>query len=179
MATEWFCKVKGEQFGPMPFEELVAMAHWGCFARDAFVQEGSDGAWLEPAIVPGLLARGPKPFSVASKPAAEGRTANRQSGSPARRSVHNDMETQYWFRTGKKIAGPFSARQLRQLAEHGLLSPNTLISRDQRSWTSAACLKGLAFHSEKQQSETRSLRSAVEFDSPLEWSDSLTMASAR
>lgn len=173
MTSEWFCKIRGEQWGPMSFEELVSMTHWGCLAREAFVQEGREGAWLEPRLVPGLLAAASKPASAAAKA-----QAGRRSGSPAKRSVHNHMETQYWFRTSKKIAGPFSARQLGQLAEHGLLRPTHLISRDRRNWTPASCLRDLVFRSVESAAETKSIRSAVEFDSPLEWSNSPTLRAA-
>ncbi len=173
MTSEWFCRIMGEQWGPMSFEELVSVAHWGCLARDAFVQQGRDGAWLDPRCVPGLLSAASKLATAAAKPQAGSR-----SGSPAKRSVHNGMETKYWFRMGKKIAGPFSARQLGQLAEHGMLRRNHLVSRDKRNWMPASCLRDLDFPSVECAAETKSIRSAVEFDSPLEWSDSPTLRAA-
>ncbi len=53
------------------------------------------------------------------------------------------MASQYWIRTGKKVQGPFSGKQLIYWASINKLKRNHLISIDRIKWVPAARVKGL------------------------------------
>jgi len=55
MATEWFCRVMGEEWGPMSARELVAVARFGRLTRDDVVRRGATGTWVRAEIVEGLF----------------------------------------------------------------------------------------------------------------------------
>jgi hypothetical protein len=59
--------------------------------------------------------------------------------------------TQYWINTGKRMHGPFTASQLKRLAEKGKLKPTHKISVDQKRWVPAESVDGLNFHIEQPQ----------------------------
>jgi len=168
MATEWFCKIMGEEWGPMSSGELQAIARWGRLTRDDIVRSGADGAWVRAELVPGLF---PAPANAVTV-TPDSQSGGRRSGCPAKRTMRNAVQKQYWFRIDKKIAGPFSAQQLRQLAEYGLLKRFYMISNDRRHWTRASLVKGLVFCAIDRDAATMSVRSAVVLDEPISWSDS-------
>ena len=56
--------------------------------------------------------------------------------------------TQQWFvKTSKGQAGPFSSSKLRQLVADGKIKPTTLISLDGKKWVTSGKIKGLSFPS--------------------------------
>ncbi len=61
------------------------------------------------------------------------------------------MSKQFWVKTRDKIAGPFTAQQLKELAARGKLHPQHLVSTDRQRWVPADGLKGLAFPSQDKQ----------------------------
>lgn len=167
MTTEWYCKIMGEEIGPLSLDELTAIARWGRLSRDDTVRSGASGTWVRAELVSGLFDRGTSP----TKNGSDSAVAKRLAGSPARRTVRRGNQEQYWFRIGPKIVGPFSAQQLKQLAENGLLRRFYLVSNDQRHWTRASLVRGLVFSSLDEDFATLSIRSAVVVDQPLDWSN--------
>ena len=57
----------------------------------------------------------------------------------------NTVAHQWWIQVGDIVSGPFTPRQIRELAEQGKLWPGHLLSRDRASWVPAANVKGLTF----------------------------------
>jgi hypothetical protein len=55
------------------------------------------------------------------------------------------MAQQIFIQTGKGVSGPYSAKQIREMASTGTLLPSSLISFDQQNWGEASALKGLTF----------------------------------
>jgi GYF domain 2 len=163
MATEWYCKIMGEEWGPMSAMELIAVARFGRLSRDDTVRRGAMGTWVRAELVQGLFnGSSSVPTAASSRLAVAARLA-----APAKRSVRKSVSTQYWVKVGKRIAGPFSAVELRKMAEQGALNPSHWISKDRWHWARAAEAKGLSFGGAGPQAETASVRKAVSLDRPL------------
>jgi hypothetical protein len=157
MATEWFCKIMGDQLGPMSAEELVGVARWGRLNRDDVVRKGATGTWVRAEMVDGLFN------SLApAATATTGRVSvSKRHALPARRSIRQVQFKQYWVKVGRDIAGPFSKVKLRHLAEKGKLKPHYLVSEDRSRWIRAADLQQLEFGTAVPQPSTVSVRSTV------------------
>ena len=54
------------------------------------------------------------------------------------------MASQYWIKSGEKIKGPFTGKQLVHLASAGKVKPHFLVSANQKKWVRADHVKGLA-----------------------------------
>ena len=158
MATEWFCKIMGDQLGPMSADELVAVARWGRLNRDDVVRKGATGTWVRAELVDGLFQTPPP-----AETATSGRVAvARRHPLPARRSIRQTQFKQFWVKVGLQIAGPFSEVKLRHLAEKGKLKPHYLVSDDRCRWARAAEMKQLEFGGAlPKQPSTVSVRSTI------------------
>ncbi len=55
MASNWFCKISGENIGPMSSKELKAMAEAGQLTPEHLVRRGKDGKWVPAIRVGGLF----------------------------------------------------------------------------------------------------------------------------
>ena len=150
MATEWFCRIMGEEWGPMSARELVAVARRGRLTRDDVVRRGATGTWVRAEIVDGLCNT-PAPASTVTshRVAIAGRLAT-----PAKRSVGKIRATQYWVHDGQRTAGPFTSQKLRQLAAAGRLKPSDLVRSDRSPWVRAARVNGLEFGDASPQTPT-------------------------
>jgi GYF domain 2 len=141
MSTQWYCKIMGEEWGPMSSRELMAVARRRRLTRDDLVRRGSQGIWVRAENVNGLFN---------SAPTAPTATSDNMAVSPlwpvpAKRSVQSNRLPQYWLMRGNIVVGPVSADRVRQLAAEGQLQPEHLITRDRCRWVSAARVKGLTF----------------------------------
>jgi len=65
------------------------------------------------------------------------------------------MASQYWVRTGQKVQGPFSGKQLIYWASINKLKRNHLISIDRKKWIPAARVKGLQWPEHSPTSESQ------------------------
>ncbi len=177
MATEWYCKIMGDEWGPMSSQELMAVARRGRLTRDDNVKRGNQGTWVRAELVRGLFNSPP-----ASATAITDRLAAAiQQAAPEKRSMRSSVPTRYWIKigaVGTRLAGPFSARQIRQFAEQGILKPFHLVSNDRRHWTRAVHVRGLEFGGAAPEAKTASVRSAVWLEQPLISPDSPTAGAA-
>jgi hypothetical protein len=153
----------GEEWGPMSTLELIAVARYGRLSRDDVVRRVGSGTWVRAELVRGL-------FNV--PPVAETVTSDRfvaamKRPAPARRWVRKVSPTMYWIKIDKKISGPFTSSELRQLAERGALKPYHCIGKDRQHWSRAIDVKGLAFGGAAADEETLSARSAVMLEKPI------------
>lgn len=164
MGADWYCRIMGEEWGPMSSQELMAVARRGRLTRDDNVRRGLNGTWVRAEIVRGLFNSS---LPVGSVIAPGHIVAAVKSALPAKRSVRSRVGSEYWFRVGTKVLGPFSGKQLQQLAEHGLLKPFHLVSNDRHHWVRASLVRGLAFESVDRDANTQSVRSAVWLEQPL------------
>ncbi len=57
MATQWFCKIMGDEQGPLTAGELQAIAHSGRLSIDDLVRKHADGTWVRAENVVGLFDR--------------------------------------------------------------------------------------------------------------------------
>ena len=163
MATEWYCRIMGEEWGPMSALELMAVARWGRLSRDDLVRRKTDGTWVRAELVKGLFNAPPAaPTATSDRLAADGRKPL-----PAKRSVRKVARTQYWVKVGDGVGGPYSSREIRRMAEAGAIKPADLISRDRHHWLPAAKVKNISFGGGRPESATMSVRSAVSLDAPL------------
>lgn len=157
MSTEWFCKIMGEQWGPMSSQELMAVASRGRLTRDDVVRKGANGTWVRAELVKGLFNTAPPAVTATSNRAAvPGRTP-----SPAKRSVRVIRIRQYWVKVGNDTAGPFSGPRLRKLAAKGKLKPHYLVGEDRIHWVRACDVEGLFFDEAAPQAPTASVRSTI------------------
>ena len=53
------------------------------------------------------------------------------------------MAVQYWIKRGEKVAGPYSAARIKELADGGTLRRDDLMTKDRERWVPAALAKGL------------------------------------
>lgn len=58
MATEWFCRIRGQLRGPLSPQDLKALATAGQLAPDSLVRQGMAGAWVKAGRVKGLFQAG-------------------------------------------------------------------------------------------------------------------------
>ncbi len=144
MGTEWYCRIMGEERGPMSGQELIAAAREGPLTPNDVVKRSDQGTWVRAELVSGLFKSPPTAPTVSSGRLAVATTRP----APAMRSMRSTVPKQYWIkvgRVGKKTAGPFCARQIREFAEIGVLKPAHFISNDRRHWSPAEQVCGLVF----------------------------------
>jgi GYF domain 2 len=55
MANQWFCKIMGDEQGPMTAAELLALARGGRLTIDDLVRNHADSAWVRAENVVGLF----------------------------------------------------------------------------------------------------------------------------
>jgi GYF domain 2 len=174
MATEWFCKIMGEEWGPMSQQELVAVARRGRLTRDDNVKRGDQGTWVRAEVVRGLFNSPP----IAATVTSDRLVAAVQRAAPAKRSVVLSIDPmRYWIKIGQvgtRVAGPFSADRVRQFAEQGVLKPFHLVSNDRRHWYRAVDARGMVFGGAAASAKTISARSSVWLEQPVLSSDSST-----
>jgi GYF domain 2 len=175
MDTQWYCRIMGEEWGPMSSQELVAVARRGRLTRNDVVRRGANGTWVRAENVGGLF-NSPLPEDSDIDPSEI--VAAVKAALPAKRCVRNHVKGAYWFRIGTDVLGPFTGRQLQQLAKHGLLRPFYMVSNDHRHWVRASHAGGLVFGPIEQVIETASVRSAVWLDECLASPDASTIGSA-
>jgi hypothetical protein len=141
MATEWFCRIMGEEWGPMSARELTVVAERGRLTRDDVVRRGATGTWVRAENVNGLFEA-----TVPAATATSHRVALRQRhAAPAPRSVRAARVTSYWIHNGETILGPFNSQRIRRLAAEGALDPNHLLRNDRSRWIRAWRIEGLTF----------------------------------
>ncbi|NQT12945.1 MAG: DUF4339 domain-containing protein [Planctomycetes bacterium] len=119
MATEWYCRIKGKQYGPLRSNQLLDLARSGALSPADLVRRGCGGAWTKAAKVKGLeLSEGGGAHSV----------------------------SRWYCRVGAQTLGPLSSQQLRAAARSGRLSPADLVrSVSRKTWVPAARVRGLEF----------------------------------
>jgi GYF domain 2 len=64
MATEWFCKIMGDEQGPLSAGQLQALARSGRLTIDDVVRKHADGTWVRAENVIGLFDRPSLPVVV-------------------------------------------------------------------------------------------------------------------
>jgi hypothetical protein len=143
MSTEWFCKIMGDEWGPVSTEELRAIARRGPLTRNDLVRRSESGTWVRGEIVQGLFEDSTSgPTGATCSPT---RAITKSRGLPARRSVLQNCARKFWVQVGDHTAGPFTDSQLRQLAAQGKVKPHYLVSDNHIRWARASHVKGLTF----------------------------------
>ncbi|HEY4232655.1 MAG TPA: DUF4339 domain-containing protein [Lacipirellulaceae bacterium] len=137
MSTQWFCRIMGEEWGPMSALELYAVARRGRLTRDDVVRNGFNGDWVRAETVRGLFDGLPS-TTISRRISVSAR--GRQSPRPASRTMQTSRE-RFWVRHEAEVAGPFSGRQIRRMAAMGKLKPEYQVSNDRKQWHPVADLK--------------------------------------
>jgi hypothetical protein len=174
MATEWFCRIMGAEWGPMSAMELVAVARRGRLSRDDLVRRGDHDTWVRAELVRGLFNGPPVATTVTSDRLA----VDARQASPAKRSMRQRAGAQYWIKADARIAGPFTSQTVREMAERGTLKPSHSISKDRVRWGKAALVEGLSFGNAKPDAPTASVRSAVWLDGSADFAQQPTASLA-
>lgn len=65
MASQWYVKSNGQEFGPFSSSKLKALAQHGKIGRTAFVRKGANGTWVGAARVQGLFQETVVPSNAA------------------------------------------------------------------------------------------------------------------
>ncbi|MEX2316749.1 MAG: GYF domain-containing protein [Pirellulales bacterium] len=139
MSTEWFCKIMGDEWGPLSDEELIAVARRGPLTRNDLVRRSGSGNWVRGEVIQGLFDDA-DPATIATAK----RAVTRSGGLPAKRSVRQSCARKYWVQVGDHTAGPYTSSQLRELAAQGKIKPCYLISHNHIHWARASQVKGLS-----------------------------------
>jgi hypothetical protein len=137
MSTQWFCRIMGEEWGPMSALELYAVARRGRLTRDDVVRNGFNGDWVRAETICGLFD-GSVSTTISRRISVSARHG--QLPRPASRTMQIPPE-RYWVRHEAEMAGPFSGRQIRRLAAMGKLKPEYLVSSDRNQWQPVADFK--------------------------------------
>lgn len=86
MATQWFYRVMGHEFGPCSAADIRSYASLGRIGDDAEIRKGSDGEWISARRVKGLFNEAPKLLAVdgvtAKQPMAQAVLVPRPTSSP-------------------------------------------------------------------------------------------------
>jgi hypothetical protein len=157
MSSEWFCKIMGEECGPMSSQELMAVAHGGRLTRDDLVRKNNKGTWVRAELVKGLFNNVPPAATATSDGVAVGSRAPL----PAKRTVRDIPIRQYWVMVGNETAGPFSGAKLRKLAAKGKLKSHYLVSSDRKRWVPASQLERMLADEAAPSGPTTSLCSTI------------------
>lgn len=163
MATQWFCRIMGDESGPMTSSQLVDFARDGRLSRNDTVRQGPNGTWVRAETVGGLF----NSMQVATTATTKQIAHSLPQATPARRSVQQLRVMQYWIKHKYVIVGPISGDRVRELASQGKLLPHHMISSDQKHWLAAGLVKGITFCSPTPTKATASIRSAVLIEKPL------------
>jgi hypothetical protein len=86
MASQWYCQVGNEQYGPFPASELKRLCQENRLLPDNLVRQGEDGRWIMASQVPGLFAAPAPQIAHAAPPPPRVSPAG-QPASPAVRAV--------------------------------------------------------------------------------------------
>src|SRR5687767_6049 len=68
MASQWYCQVGNEQYGPYPASELKRLCLENRLLPDNLVRQGEDGRWIMASQVPGLFASPAPQLAQAAPP---------------------------------------------------------------------------------------------------------------
>ena len=69
MASEWFCRIGGEELGPLSAQQVKTMAAQGRLHPGDSIRRGADGQWMPASRVKGLFPAD-QPGAEAAAPAA-------------------------------------------------------------------------------------------------------------
>ena len=89
MASQWYCKVLGQQMGPLSFPDLVELVRSGTLKEDDPVRRDGRSQWTPAGEVIGLLRAAAKKPAEAAPPESETKPKPVQATSkpkPPRRS---------------------------------------------------------------------------------------------
>lgn len=131
MATEWFCKIMGSEYGPMSQQELIERVRQRNIGPEDLVRKG-DSEWLAVFEIPGLMDAASKPAQTEGEDQHTGEPngASEASGQSSAKSQQNDSD---WFclASGEK-KGPLRFDQLQDLAKQGHLRAKDRVWRTSR-----------------------------------------------
>ena len=84
MADEWYCRISGEESGPISAPELKVMAAKGLLSPQDAVRRGEKGTWVEAARVKGLFSQAERSSArVPAEPLSEGKPTDAAPSSPS------------------------------------------------------------------------------------------------
>lgn len=128
MGEQWYCKVVGQEIGPVTSEDLVSMLASGQIDAEDPVRPGTSGDWRP---VREVLAAA---FRSATAPAA---------------SESTDGEASWYCRMLGDEFGPYTFRELKNLATEGQLSPKDEIREGRTGAWKFASTEGRLFKRRK------------------------------
>lgn len=164
--VSWYYEVMGEETGPLSAAQLRELAESGFVTSDVLVRKGADGRWVPAEEVEGLLQKAdksdaadlspdaaaalppipkPPPAPIACAPPAETPrdAADKASPKPAPVRAQTTDAAWYYEAMGQET-GPLSSAALKELADSGLLTPDTRVRMGAAgAWVVARQVKGL------------------------------------
>ena len=156
--TGWYCKVMGEETGPLSSSQLKELADSEFITPDVPVRKGVDGSWFPAGQVKGLFDQSgwpaaakevddPPPLAAlgVTPPRAEkpSRSADKASPGPAPARAQA-VDASWYYKALGNESRALSAERLRELARSGLLTPDTLVRKGiEGSWVPARQVRGL------------------------------------
>lgn len=133
MADEWYFMAHDDQYGPIPFADLLEMSRSGQLAEDDSVRQGADGEWVSADSIAELLPHLAPADSAAS------------NTSPDDSDDSDDSDEWYGRVLGSEI-GPMSFDNLKLIARRGELSEDDEVRRGADGpWVVANTIENL-FH---------------------------------
>jgi GYF domain 2 len=113
MASFWYYRKNGTQYGPVASRELKAMAASGKLIPTDMISREDLSGWRTAGSAKGL-------FTPVDSPAI----ANASAGQPSQTT-----SSQWFYMKGHKSFGPVSRQQLKELADKGGLQPEDMVGR--------------------------------------------------
>lgn len=140
--AQWFCRLMGEELGPLTSAQLLEMARSHKLSPEDYVRKGADGHWVGAYRVKGLFDEDASASGISKIMQAAAQAAD-PPAEPEPAPVKQHVEDWYCICKGRKL-GPMTFEVLQALACEGELQPSD------RVWTNlmpkhhtAAEIKGL------------------------------------
>ncbi|MFG0334093.1 MAG: DUF4339 domain-containing protein [Maioricimonas sp. JB049] len=161
MATNWYYRIVGEEFGPVDFDALFELARDGGLSRDDDVRPENSAEWQPAASIMGL-------FPDEDHPTGDIQTADTPADADDLSSLLNSVADDWgapgasaedsrnrWFaRVFNQELGPLDFEAVAQMADEGELAPSDLVRCGVNAeWIPAEQIVGL-FHDTEEEAAT-------------------------
>jgi len=134
--VQWYCRVAGQELGPVAFDDLVRFAENGELTADEEVKYGATGKWRKVGAIGRLVSVLPFRETTELRPSASPTAAATpdapaaSGGAAAAGRIHSAAEQPTWYAWIRGVEfGPASLVQLSQWLTTGQLGPADFVKQ--------------------------------------------------
>ncbi|QDU39751.1 hypothetical protein Mal4_40980 [Maioricimonas rarisocia] len=177
MATNWYYRIVGEEFGPVDFDALFELARAGGLGPDDDVRSESADEWQSAATIVGLFPdedeASPDPQAADTLEDADDLSSLLESvadDSGAPEATASDSRNQWFAQVFNQELGPLEFEAVAQMADDGELAPSDLVRYGvDAEWIPAEQIVGLFHESEDEDGTAASSATAADDDPDRIW----------